>query len=168
MCTGDSGSPPNNIPFPLPHTHCRQCPTPPCSDQASPFHSCCPIICRHGERHRLPHHAGERPTAGGRGGLSPAVRGAQPDPDLLLGISEGRHTSSQHWGEGQPVTAPTTRLAPAAVFFSSPRGIHPPRGQTVGNLCPYLRAATGHPHPLPGRMQPPPSPKAATSLPALM
>lgn len=83
------------------------CPTPSHSDQASPSCSCCPIVCRHGERHRLPHHAGERPGAGGRGGgLSPAVGGAQPDLDLLLGVSEGRHPSPWHRGEEQPGTAP--------------------------------------------------------------
>lgn len=87
------------------------CPTPPHSDQASPSCSCCPIVCRHGERHRLPHHAGERPGAGGRGGgLSPAVGGAQPDLDLLLGVSEGRRPSPWHWGEGQRCTAPISSL----------------------------------------------------------
>lgn len=130
MCALNRGSPrpPSSIPLPLPLAPRRHCPTSPHSDQASPFRSCCPIVCRHGERHRLPHHAGERPGAGGRGGgLSPAVGGAQPDPDLLLGIGEGRHPPAWHRGEGQPGTAPTTQLLGSSAplgAFTLPRDKH--------------------------------------------
>lgn len=136
------------------------CPTPSHSDQASPSCSCCPIVCRHGECHRLPHHAGERPGAGGRGGgLSPAVGGAQPDLDLLLGVSEGTHPSPWHRGEGQPCTAP----------ISSPLWRSPsPRMNKEESLLLISVAAAPILAPRPGRMQPSPCPKATTSLPALM
>lgn len=50
--------------------------------------------------------------------------------------------------------APTAQ--PSSWVLQLPSRHSPSLGTNKGNLCPYPRAAADHPHPLPGRMQPPP------------
>lgn len=150
---------PNPISVPLPL---------PCTTLLRPgfsFCSCCSIICRDGECHWLPHHAGEGPGARGRGGgFSPAVRGAQPDPDVLLGVSEGGD-SSWHWERGSPAWHPSSSLSQLLLHF--PLGHSSFLGMNMGGFLSLPQCSHTCPHSLPGRMQLPGSPKTAPSLPPL-
>lgn len=126
------------------------------------FCSCCPILCGDGERHWLPHHAGEGPGARGRGGgLNPAVRGAQPDPDVLLGVSEGGDSSSWHWERGSPAWHPSSN--PPQLLLHLPLGHSSTLGMNTREFLSLSQCSHTCPHPIPGRMQPPASPKAVPS-----
>ena len=57
---------------------------------------------------------------------------------------------------------------PSSWVLQLPLGHSPSLGTNKGESLPLPQSCHIHPHPLPGRMQPPPSPKADTFLPALM